>query len=163
MTATASDPGVVLTSAACVAAEYEGRWSAVLISGPSGSGKSTLALRMMAYGARLIADEAVRLRRDGPVVRPSAFRPELIEARGLGVLAAPALDADAVLAFHIRLMPRSAAEKTEADLRRTPRLKTQSMLNVEIPFVETTTGDSLAPALICLLKGGALLDPDAGV
>lgn len=160
---TATDAGVVLTSAACVAAEHDGEWRALLISGPSGSGKSTLALRMMAFGARLIADEAVRLRRDGSIIRPSAMCPGLIEARGLGLLAAPSFCGAAALALHIRLKPQSAAEKMEADLRRTPRLRTQSMLNVGIPFIETTTGDSLAPALICVLRGGALLDPDAGL
>ena len=66
--------------------------NAVLIIGPSGSGKSGLALQLMAVGARLIADDGVILRpRDGVAVAtaPAPLR-GLIEARGVGLLAADA-------------------------------------------------------------------------
>lgn len=65
--------------------------AALMIAGPSGSGKSTLALALMAFGARLIADDRVEVLEaragEGSVVAaalPNA--PGLIEARGVGLL-----------------------------------------------------------------------------
>jgi HPr kinase/phosphorylase len=67
--------------------------SAVLILGGSGTGKSGLALRLMALGARLVADDRVELARatgaDGrPVLeaRAPARIAGKIEARGVGIL-----------------------------------------------------------------------------
>lgn len=63
----------------------------LLIIGKSGAGKSTLALQLMSIGAKLVADDRVEVTRavEGGLVL-SAPRPlsGLIEARGLGVLAA---------------------------------------------------------------------------
>ena len=42
-------------------AEQGGRALGVLIEGPSGTGKSALALRLMALGARLVADDRTRI------------------------------------------------------------------------------------------------------
>ncbi|MCE0505737.1 serine kinase [Roseivivax sp. GX 12232] len=72
------------------AVAFDGR--ACLILGPSGSGKSALALELLALGAGLIADDRVILRRDGHALRaeaPAAIA-GLIEARGVGLLNAPA-------------------------------------------------------------------------
>ena len=80
----------------------------VLILGASGSGKSGLALRMMALGAGLIADDRVMIGiRDG---RLEAWAPEpiagLIEARGVGLLRAPAeAAAEVVLAVDLDRAP----------------------------------------------------------
>jgi HPr kinase/phosphorylase len=76
--------------ATCVA-DAEGR--GLLILGPSGSGKSGLALRMMALGARLVADDRTIIRDAGDHVEascPAATR-GLIEARGVGLLRAQVL------------------------------------------------------------------------
>lgn len=76
----------------------------VLILGESGSGKSALALRLMALGAALVADDQVMLRRNGALLIASA-PPRLvglIEARGVGLLRAPAV-AEAELALAVDL------------------------------------------------------------
>lgn len=81
--------GDLTLHATCVAVDGRG----VLITGPSGSGKSSLALALMAHGARLVADDRVTLSlRDGAVwaTCPEAIR-GMIEARGIGLLAADAL------------------------------------------------------------------------
>lgn len=64
--------------------------SAVLIVGPSGSGKSGLALQLLAIGAQLVCDDRVMVRSDGDsaVAGPAPNISGLIEARGIGVLAA---------------------------------------------------------------------------
>ncbi|EET46896.1 HPr kinase/phosphorylase [Thalassobium sp. R2A62] len=72
--------------ASCVA--LNGR--AVLILGASGAGKSAMALRLMAYGAGLVADDRVHLSVADQVVwadAPDTIRGR-IEARGIGILAA---------------------------------------------------------------------------
>lgn len=70
-----------------------GGWRGVLIEGPSGAGKSDLALRALDHGFRLVADDRVVLWASGGVLFGRA--PDtlfgLIEVRGQGVRAAPAL------------------------------------------------------------------------
>ena len=65
----------------------------VLILGPSGVGKSSLALRLMALGARLVADDGVALtvQAGALIARAPAPIAGLIEARGAGILHAEAL------------------------------------------------------------------------
>ena len=91
---------------------------AVLILGPSGSGKSALALQLMALGCTLVADDRVEIEviDDVPVARaPDAIR-GMIEARGVGLLAASSVGAaPVVLAVDLeqveteRLPPRRQA------------------------------------------------------
>jgi HPr kinase/phosphorylase len=74
----------------------EVRGVGVLLLGPSGIGKSEGALELVARGSRLVADDVVRLRRDGGRLLGSA--PELIrhymEIRGIGILYIPDLYGD---------------------------------------------------------------------
>lgn len=68
----------------------EGR--AALIRGPSGSGKSGLALQLIGLGAGLVSDDRTVVWRDGDLLiadAPSSIR-NRIEARGVGILNAPA-------------------------------------------------------------------------
>ena len=60
----------------------------VLLLGPSGVGKSECALELVARGQRLVADDAVELRRDDArlVCRAVPAIAGLIEIRGLGIL-----------------------------------------------------------------------------
>lgn len=62
--------------------------SAVLLRGPSGSGKSDLALRLIAQGARLVADDQVWLKARAGVLyaRPPAETAGMIEVRGVGIV-----------------------------------------------------------------------------
>jgi len=72
----------------CVAIAGRG----VLIRGRSGAGKSDLALRLIAEGARLVADDQVLVSAiDGRLVAraPEPIR-GLIEVRGIGLVPAPA-------------------------------------------------------------------------
>jgi hypothetical protein len=60
----------------------------ILLLGESGAGKSTVALKLLARGARLVADDRVELfARDGRLWgRPPASLAGLIEARGVGIV-----------------------------------------------------------------------------
>lgn len=64
----------------------------LLIEGPSGSGKSALALALMAFGAKLVADDRTRLSlrpgHTGLWAEAPPGLPAAIEARGLGLLPA---------------------------------------------------------------------------
>jgi HPr kinase/phosphorylase len=109
--AAASEGGTACTlHATCVAWQERG----ILILGPSGSGKSDLALRLIEAGARLVADDQVRIERRGRelLARPVALA-GLIELRGLGVFELPAL-AEVPLALGLRLAPAADQERLPA-------------------------------------------------
>lgn len=76
-----------------IAAYLRGAWRGVLIEGPSGGGKSDLALRAGDHGFRLVADDRVSLWAcDGGLYgRAPDSLAGLMEVRGLGVVAEPAL------------------------------------------------------------------------
>jgi len=82
----------MIRHAGLLARRIEGDWRGVLIEGPSGSGKSDLALRCLDAGWTLVADDRTLLwtcqgRLYG---RAPDTLAGLVEARGLGVLPAPA-------------------------------------------------------------------------
>lgn len=85
---TGHPPGAAFARGTAVAAG--GR--ALLLTGPSGAGKSSLALDMIARGALLVADDGVWVEPgpDGPWAVAPATAGGRIEARGLGLLRAPA-------------------------------------------------------------------------
>ena len=66
-------------------------WSGVLLTGAPGSGKSDLALRLLAEGARLIADDATLVWAQDGALRLACPETILgrIEVRGLGIVGAP--------------------------------------------------------------------------
>ena len=67
---------------------------ALVIRGAAGSGKSGLALDLMALGAELVADDSTILTREGERLiasAPGTIRGR-IEARGIGILNAPAAE-----------------------------------------------------------------------
>ena len=66
----------------------------VMITGPSGCGKSSLALELMALGARLVADDRTVVDLRGGMLIATCPAPlrGMIEARGLGLLHAPAIE-----------------------------------------------------------------------
>lgn len=77
--------------ATCVALFGPSGWTGVLLTGPSGAGKSDLALRLIEGGARLVADDAALVWREGETLHAAC--PETIagrmEVRGLGIVSAP--------------------------------------------------------------------------
>jgi len=107
---------------------------AVLIFGPPGSGKSDLALRLIADGARLIADDGTRLHRDGAGVLASP--PETIagmmEVRGVGVVTVPGA-ATMADAFPVALAVDLVADP--ADVARLPDPATRELAGVAVPCV----------------------------
>jgi len=82
-----------------------------LIVGPSGSGKSSLAVQIIAFGARLVADDQCDLRQDGDAViasRPTTL-PDAIEARGLGLIKMPPAPEDAQVVAVLDVTDRAEA------------------------------------------------------
>lgn len=112
----------------------------VLILGASGSGKSALALHLMAYGARLVADDRtdLRLENGGIVARCPAPLHGMIEARGLGLLRADPL-ASCPVTFAVDL------DQTETD--RLPPLRQITLLGHPLAVVHKVEGSHF-PAMI---------------
>jgi HPr kinase/phosphorylase len=129
--------------ASCVALDGRG----LLILGPSGAGKSALALRLMALGARLVADDVTDLSaRDGRLVAtcPPALRGR-IEARGIGLLSAdPLSEAGIVL----------AADLGQAETDRLPPHRRNVWCGIAVDLVHPPRGDHFPAALLCYLRGG---------
>ena len=111
-------------------------WRGVLIEGPSGAGKSDLALRCLQLGFRLVADDRVLIWTSGGRLFGRAPEPlaGLMEVRGLGVMATPAL-AFAPIALVVRL---GAAE-------RMPDRETVKHLGVERPLLTLAGLETSAP------------------
>ena len=63
----------------------------ILLRGPSGAGKSDLALRLIEAGARLVADDRVRLATEAGILRasPPDELAGLLELRGVGLVRLP--------------------------------------------------------------------------
>ncbi len=122
----------------------------VVIIGPSGSGKSALALQLMAFGARLIADDQVVLTSDGPdlIAACPSHITGLIEARHVGILnAEPAPPTRVVIAVDLG--------QTEPD--RIPEHKTVTWLNHKVPLLWGEKNPNFAVALLQMLKVGRSL------
>jgi HPr kinase/phosphorylase len=115
-----SGPGATI-HASCVAFGARG----LLLLGPSGSGKSDLALRaVMQEGARLVADDRVRLIRRGagltaaaPAEAAAAGLDGAIEAYGLGILRLPPARrrARVQLCLAVALVPPGEVERLPGD------------------------------------------------
>ncbi len=110
----------------------------ILLLGESGAGKSDLALRLIAAGAKLVADDRVELSADGRglVARAPAQLAGLIEIRNIGIVALPHAP-QAAIALAVLLA-------TAENLPRLPdRLPYQPPLGIDIP-------ENLRPPLIRL-------------
>ena len=130
--------------ASCVALDAD---RAVLILGPSGAGKSALALQLIALGARLVADDRTEVRlREGRLLAsaPPAIR-GMIEARGVGLLSAPALG-EAVLAL--------AVDLGQAETRRLPPARVWEALGCRLPLLHGSTAGHFPAAILLYLRWG---------
>lgn len=80
--------------------------SGVLILGESGAGKSSIALKLLAMGAKLVADDRVELFVRDRILhaRAPATLAGLLEARGLGIVTLPCA-ADTRVTLAVRLDP----------------------------------------------------------
>lgn len=141
MTGAAEGPVVLHASAVA----WDGR--AALILGPSGAGKSALALQLMAFGATLVADDRVEVSRRGNrlvAACPPAIR-GLIEARGVGILAAEVLpEADIALAVDLSV----------AETERLPPRREMTLLGIVLPLVHRGESGHFPAAVLQYLKRG---------
>ncbi|MCR8726512.1 HPr kinase/phosphorylase [Frigidibacter sp. ROC022] len=138
----AADHDGVTLHASCVALGPSG----LLITGASGSGKSSLALMLMAYGARLVADDATLVQCSKGALWASC--PETIrgriEARGIGILAADPQE-------RARLVAAVDLDRTESE--RLPPERSITIAGHDIPLILNVPGLSFAAGLIQYLKG----------
>ncbi|MBX3453345.1 HPr kinase/phosphatase C-terminal domain-containing protein [Ferrovibrio sp.] len=133
----------------------------LLLRGPSGAGKSDLALRMIAQGARLVADDQVMLQpaADGlHAAAPAALR-DIIEIRGIGLVRMPALD-HAMVTLLIDLVPPESVP-------RLPDPAHETLCGITLPLVrlEAFSAAAALKALqaLRLAKSGLLFRPAPGI
>lgn len=134
--------------ASCVSLAGRG----LLIRGQSGSGKSALALQLMAYGCDLVADDRVALAADqGEIIAQAPEHlPNLVEARGLGLL-------HAELAGPAKLSAVVDMDVVETD--RLPRPREIYFNGHKLHLFRKVEGAHFAAALFQFLKKG-LRDPE---
>jgi serine kinase of HPr protein (carbohydrate metabolism regulator) len=120
-------------------------WRGVLLRGPSGAGKSDLALRLLFAGWRLVADDRSLVWLSDGRLYARAPQPlkDLIEARGLGVLAQPALGQTRVI-----LAVDCAAEGCEVE--RTPEDETVRVLQAQLSRVQVYAKEASAAVKVAL-------------
>jgi serine kinase of HPr protein (carbohydrate metabolism regulator) len=118
---------------------------AVLLRGPSGAGKSDLALRLIAAGARLVADDQTELHRAGDriLARAPAAIAGLIEARGIGILRLKP-EAEVPLALIVDLVAPEGLE-------RLPEQRCEPVLGVPVAVVALAPFEASAAAKLTLL------------
>lgn len=135
--------GAATLHASCVAVAGRG----LLILGPSGSGKSSLALQLMAYGAELVADDRTCLTAEGGglLAAAPAGVTGMIEARGIGILAAQTLAG-------VRLSLAVDLEHREEE--RLPPRRSLRLLGQEVPLVLRADHPAFATGLLQYLKEG---------
>lgn len=121
----------------------------LLIKGRSGAGKSSLALTLMAYGAHLVSDDQVILKRAPEADVISARAPlaikGMIEARGVGLLNAQGLESCALKAI---------VDLDRIEEERLPPRRKERLIGLEIPLYHRVDAPHFAPSLMQLLKGG---------
>ncbi len=101
--------------------------AAALLTGPPGAGKSDLALRLIDRGWRLLADDQVRIEREGAALIAHAPAPTrgLIEVRGVGIVRV-----EAVAAARIALVVALGVER-----ERLPEPSHRVLLGVAVPML----------------------------
>ena len=130
--------------ASCVAVDGKG----LLILGPSGSGKSALAIRLLALGALLVSDDRTHLTAtDGRITArcPTPAICGLVEARGIGLLAAPHIDS-----AEITLAMDMAQPETE----RLPPFRKVTVLGCDLALLLRPQNDHFPDALMLYLRHG---------
>ncbi|GGX44916.1 aldolase [Tateyamaria omphalii] len=118
----------------------------VLIVGASGSGKSSLALQLMALGATLVSDDQTELACVDDIIQMTA--PDsikgLIEARGIGVLRADAVDA----VLHL------VVDMDEVECKRFPEHHSKTVLGQTLPCLHKVDSPAWPSAIVQYLKCG---------
>jgi HPr kinase/phosphorylase len=136
-------PATRILHASTVAVDGRG----LLILGPSGAGKSALALQLIALGAALVADDQteVTLRGGTLLAQSPASIHGLIEARGIGILRAPALpEAPVTLAVDLE----------QREDQRLPPSRSVTILGCRVDLVLQVQNDHFPAALMLYLRHG---------
>ena len=122
----------------------------ILLRGAPGAGKSDLALRLIEAGAKLVADDRVRLtREDGTAVaRAPAALAGLLEVRGVGIvrLDAAVVADRAVVRLVCDLVP-------PAEVERLPEPAQVELVGVAVPLARLDPFAASAPAKLRLAAG----------
>lgn len=126
----------------------------ILIRGRSGSGKSDLALRLLADGARLVADDQVligKVGRDLVARAPKTIR-GVMEVRGIGIVRV-ATSATARLKLVVDLVPPRAVP-------RLPDPRWEEIAGVRVPNVALASFEASAPLKVrlALRSGGGAME-----
>lgn len=121
---------------------------ALVITGAAGAGKSALALDLISRGATLVADDRTRLWVKGKALIAGGIASieGLIEARGIGILYAPAAPPTPVAAVIDLNLPLEA--------ERLPTSRCINLIGIPLPLYGPIPGAHLAPALMMLLAHG---------
>jgi len=126
-----------------------------LITGRPGSGKSRLAIKMIALGARLVADDRVVIRRidDAAVLSAPPRIAGVVEARGVGLIRLPeTVEVPAALIVNLDRRAES----------RLPSVPTNDLLGIGCPVIFGRDVEEL-PAILMLALAGDVLDPDSAM
>lgn len=139
-------PGLASEVLHATSVAVEGR--GLLILGRSGAGKSALAIRLIVLGAALVSDDRTRLEAgaEGLVATcPSPAQKGLVEARGVGILAAPVVErANLVLAIDL----------DQPETQRLPPPRTVTFLGIPLALVLHPQNDHFPDALMLYLRHG---------
>ncbi len=132
----------MLIHASCVAINGRG----LLITGPSGAGKSALALQLMALGAALVADDQTELTLENSqlIARCPPNLSGLIEARGIGILRAPAIT-QAEIAL--------VADLAQPEPDRLPPRRKVNLLGQSVDLVLGQGNPHFTASVLCYLNG----------
>jgi HPr kinase/phosphorylase len=125
----------------------EGR--GILITGPAGAGKSSLALALMALGARLVADDQTILTAEGAAL-VATCPPSLhgmIEARGIGILRADAVE---------RAVVTVAVDMGQTETERLPEHRDVTYLGRMVPLVLGQRLPHFPSALLHYVRAGRM-------
>ncbi len=130
----------MILHAGLIALRRRGVWRGVLLQGDAGAGKSDLMLRAVALGFRLVADDRTMVWRSGGSLYGKAPEPlhGLIEVRGLGVIAEPALPLTEI-ALVIRC-------ETDAEVERMPEPAFAEIEGVRTPLLRLRALEASTPA-----------------
>lgn len=137
----------MIVHATTVALRTAGGWRGALLSGASGAGKSDLALRLLAAGGRLVADDRTLVWSSGGRLwgrAPDSLFGK-IEARGLGIVSAPALGP-------VRLALFVALDGPPAE--RLPDPAFETLAGIALPRLRLEPYEASAPAKLALALTG---------
>lgn len=122
---------------------------AALIRGASGSGKSALGLQLMAMGCQLVGDDqCITYAKEGTAwVDAAPGLPQLIEARGVGLLTAQRSGPAKI---------RLVVDMDECSEDRMPTAKHTQIAGLPIAVINKARGPHFPSAILLYLKGATL-------